>query len=204
MADGEVADRFSRGQHAGSMGPAIALAKRLEIGEGDALLDVGGGSGAFTISLCRRNPGLNAVIFDFPSALEVAAKLSAEAGVAGRVDYHAGNALTSEWPTGHNVVLMSYLFSAVDEPGIAHLLRQAFNTLPSGGRVVIHDFMVDDDKTGPQDSALWFLTCMFNCPDGILLTPEFLKQALTEAGFTGISIDDLVPGLTRMAVARKP
>ncbi len=63
---------------------------------------------------------------------------------------------------------------------------------------------MEDDKTGPPDAALWFLTRMFNCPEGIVLMPRFITDRLAGAGFTGIEIKELVPGLTRMAVARKP
>ena len=204
MQDREVADRFSRGQHAGSMGPALALTKQVDLGSSRNLLDVAGGSGAFTIVLCQRNQGLSATIFDFPAVLAVAERLTSEAGLAGRVRFQAGNVLTSDWPPDHDTVLMSYLFSAVDEVAISNLLQQAYGILPVGGTVIVHDFMVKDDKTGPPDAALWFLTCMFNCPEGMVLTPRFITDRLAGAGFTGIEIKELVPGLTRMAVARKP
>lgn len=204
MGDSEVADRFSRGQHAGSMGPAIALSKQVDLGSSRNLLDVGGGSGAFTIVLCKRNRQLSSTIFDFPAALTVAQRLTSEAGLEGRVRFLAGNVLTDTWPSDHDTVLMSYLFSAVDEAAIAYLLERTFANLPPGGTVVVHDFMVEDDKTGPPEAALWFLTCMFNCPEAVVLTPRMIEQKLDQAGFERIEIKDLVPGLTKLAVARKP
>jgi hypothetical protein len=87
MGDDETATRFSRGQHAGSLGPATALSKQVDISDKSALLDVAGGSGAFTIMLCKRNPNLSATIFDFPAALTVARHFVAEAGLDDRVEF---------------------------------------------------------------------------------------------------------------------
>jgi len=179
MQDDATAARFSEGQHAGSLGPAVALSKQLDLGGRGALLDVAGGSGAFTIMLCRRHPGLSATILDFPTALPVAERFLGEAGLADRVDLHAGNAIDDAWPAGHDMVLMSYLFNAVAGRDLAVLAGNAF-------------------------AALWFLTCMFNVPEAIVLTPAVVEGIAGDAGFTGIETRDLIPGLTKMTVALKP
>ena len=64
--------------------------------------------------------------------------------MADRVAHLAGNAISTEWPAGHDVVLMSYVWSAVGGADIAVLARRAFDALPSGGLVLVHDFMVDN------------------------------------------------------------
>jgi len=67
MDDPQEALSFSRGQHSGSLGPAVVLARTVDLKGARRLLDVGGGSGAFSITLCRRFPELRATILDFPS-----------------------------------------------------------------------------------------------------------------------------------------
>lgn len=204
MDDEETADRFSRGQHAGSLGPAVLLSKQVDVSDRSALLDVAGGSGAFTIMLCKRNPTLAATIVDFPAALSTARQFIGEAGLADRVGFVDGNAITGEWPPGHDAVLMSYLFSAVGRDALPVLLDKACAALPAGGLLIVHDFMVEDDKTGPRDGALWFLTCMFNCPEGVVLTPGLVLELCEGAGFENAEAEDLIPGLTKVIVARKP
>ena len=204
MRDGEVAERFSKGQHAGSMGPAILLSKKIDLSGRSALLDVAGGSGAFTIMFCKRNPNLSATIFDFPKALPIAKHFIAEAAIENPVAYVAGNAITEPWPQGHDVVLMSYLFSVVSRDALPVLLAKAGEALPSGGKLIVHDFMVENDKTGPRDAALWFLTCMFNCPEAVVLTPDFVSNLVKDAGFENVQTWDLIRGLTKTIVASKP
>lgn len=203
MSDAARAETFSRGQHAGSLGPAAALAKHADLSSPERLLDVGGGCGAFTIALCRRNPGLCSTILDFPNALRVARSFVDEVGLGERVAYHEADATAGEWPPGHDVVLMSFLLSAVRAAVTDDLLGRAYESLPVGGMLVVHDFMVNDSRTGPPDAALWFLTCMFNAPDGIVLTPQRIEQRIKAAGFADVRIEELIPDLTRFAVAVK-
>ena len=149
-------EAFSSAQHSGSLGPARLMAKRMSLGDRKRLLDVGGGSGAYTLAFCAANPQLKATILDFPQTVETAKRYVREAGLADRVAHLAGNAVTTEWPAGHDVVLMSYVWSAVGGADIAVLARRAFDALPSGGLVLVHDFMVDNADAEPPFAA-WYL-----------------------------------------------
>ena len=115
-------DQFSSAQHSGSLGPARLMTKRVDLGGRQQLLDVGGGSGAYTLAFCAANPGLKATILDFPQTVETAKKYAQQSGLTDRVRHLAGNAITTEWPKGHDVILMSYVWSAVGEDDIAVLL----------------------------------------------------------------------------------
>lgn len=203
MMDPEEADYFSRAQHAGSLGPAAVLQKVVDLSGARQLLDVAGGSGAFTITLCRRHPALRATIVDFPAVIEVAKRFVKEAGLAGRVEYQAGNAITTDWPGSQDVVLMSYLLSGVAANAVEPLLAKAIAALEPGGLLLIHDFMVDDDRTGPRNAALWFMTFLFD-PNAISFTPSELVAKTAQAGFVDATVRDLIPGITRLLVARKP
>jgi ubiquinone/menaquinone biosynthesis C-methylase UbiE len=203
MHDPEEADYFSRAQHAGSLGPATVLQKAVDLSAARRLLDVAGGSGAFTITLCRRNPQLRATILDFPAVIEVAKGFVREAGLGDRVDYLAGNAVTEAWPGSQDAVLMSYLLSAVAGSAIDSLFAKAFVALEPGGLLLVHDFMVDDDRSGPTNAALWFMTFVFD-PEAISFGPAELVARLGRAGFVDAAVRDLIPGITRLITARKP
>jgi len=137
-------EQFSSAQHSGSLGPARLMAKRVSLKDRLRLLDVGGGSGAYTLAFCAANPQLAATILDFPQTTETAKRYAREAGLADRIAHLAGNAVTTDWPDGHDVVLMSYVWSAVGREDTAQLARRAYDALPAGGALLVHDFMVDD------------------------------------------------------------
>ena len=140
---------FSAAQHAGSLGPARLLAKRVDLAGARTLLDVGGGSGAYTLAFLKQNPQLSATILDFPDTVSTSTRYAAEAGMSDRVRHLAGNAITTQWPAGQDVVLMSYLWSAVGGNDIKLLARRAYESLRPGGLVLVHDFMVDDATKPP-------------------------------------------------------
>ncbi len=197
-------ERFSSAQHAGSLGPARLLAKRLDLKDRHKLLDAGGGSGAYSIAFCAANPGLQATILDFPETVDTAKRYAREAGLADRIAHVAGNAIRVDWPEGHDVVLMSYVWSAVGEADIAVLAKRAAAALPPGGLALIHDFMVDDARDGPRFAAWYLLGSVLDNPTAVCLTPAYVERALREAGLTVESTETMLPGITMLTKARKP
>lgn len=202
--DPKEADAFTRAQHAGSMGPALMLAKELDLGGARVLLDVGGGSGAFSIALCQRNPELRATVLDYPNVIAVAERFVRQAKLQDRIAYLTGDAVGTAWPNEQDVVLMSYLLSAVAEPSIPLVFRKAWDALRPGGRLLIHDFMLDDDETGPALAALWFLQYLSGRVDGICFSAATLAAQLERQGFENISDQVAVPEITKLVSCTKP
>jgi ubiquinone/menaquinone biosynthesis C-methylase UbiE len=197
-------ERFSSAQHTGSLGPGRLLAKRLDLKDRHKLLDVGGGSGAYSIAFCAANPHLQATILDFPETMDTAKRYAREAGLSDRISHLAGNAIKVEWPNGHDVVLMSYIWSAVGEADLAILAKRAAEALPPGGLVFIHDFMVDDAREGPPFAAWYLLGSMLDNPTAVCLTPGSVEQVLREAGSRIEGTVVMLPGITMLTRASKP
>jgi 2-hydroxy-4-(methylsulfanyl)butanoate S-methyltransferase len=203
MADADEARTFTDAQHAGSLAAARVLAARLDLGGARSLLDVGGGSGTFSIALCEANPGLRATVLDLPAVLAVAEGKRAAAGPADRISLLPGDATATEWPGGQDVVLMSYLLSALDEEQIDVVLAKAAACLDAGGLLVVHDFVLDDDEDGPQFAALWFLQYLAYNPRGISFSAADLFPRLGSHGFSDPSVEVLIPEITKVIVSRK-
>jgi SAM-dependent methyltransferase len=151
--DPEEARLYSESQHSASQMLGMMAASMVDLSERRRILDVGGGTGAFSIGLCQIHPELSATILDFPNVIEVAKEFVARAGLESRFDYVEGNALKTDWPGGQDVVLFSYVSGSVSAEGVEELYRRAARALVPGGVVLIHDFMVDDDGTGPPLTA---------------------------------------------------
>jgi 2-hydroxy-4-(methylsulfanyl)butanoate S-methyltransferase len=203
LADPEQARTFTAAQHGGSLDAARVLADRLALGGATRLLDVGGGSGAFAIALCRRNPGLHATVLDHPAVVAIAREYRDEAGLAERIDTLDGDAVRSDWPPDQNVVLMSYLLSALGEAEIDTVLAKARTCLRPGGLLIVHDFMLDDDGPGPTAAALWFLQYLAYSDDAVSFTAAELTGRLHGAGFAPEPAEVLIPEITRVVTAQK-
>ena len=81
-------------------------------------------------------------------------------------------------------------------------MRKAYDALRPGGKLVLHDFMVKADGTGPLSAALWMLV-MVTSPEPVSLSAEGLGAAMVTAGFSGVWSDDLVPTITKVVVGEK-
>jgi len=194
---------FSRAQHAGSLGPAHLMARRVDVGNARTLLDVGGGSGAYTLAFLKANPALKATILDFPETTETARRYAADAGMSDRVSHVQGNALTTPWPAGQDIVLMSYVWSAVGGNDIPILAQRAYEALKPGGLVLIHDFMVDDGHDGPAFAAWYLLAAVLDNPQAESLTPGYVEGCLREAGFTIDGTEPMLAEITWLTSARR-
>ncbi len=204
FSDPDEARLYSASQHSGSLGPARQLARKVDLSGARHLLDVGGGTGAFAITLCEAFPNLSATIVDFPNVATLGREYVARVGLSDRISFVEGNALETDWPGEQDVVLMSYLFSGV--PGEAHdgLLTRARDHLRPGGRFLLHDFVVRADRSGPKLAALWQLQHTAFTPRARSLDEGWLRGALETAGFAEIEVDVLIPEMTMLAAAVKP
>ncbi len=204
MSDPEEARIYSRSQHAGSLGPARALARMNDLSDARRLLDVGGGTGAFAITLCTANPALSATIVDFPNVAAVGRDFIFEAGLSDRIVYREGNALETDWPDGQDVVVMSYLLSSIPGDAIAPTIRRAWEALAPGGRIFLHDFMVNPERSGPKLAALWQLQHTAFNPGARSVDTAWALETVRAAGFGEAGAAPLIPGMTTLVSARKP
>lgn len=196
-------EKFSSAQHSGSVGPARLMAKRVDLSGRKRLLDVGGGSGAYSLAFCAANPQLSATILDFPETTDTARRYVREASLADRITNLAGNAIVTDWPSGHDVILMSYLWSAVGANDVAILARRAFAALPPGGLLLIHDFMVDNAHEGPPFAAWYLLGSIFDNPNAVCLTPAYVEGALRQVGLHVERTEIMLPAITMLTRASK-
>ncbi|RAH96977.1 methyltransferase [Acuticoccus sediminis] len=204
FSDPEQARLYSESQHAGSLGPARQLARNIDLSDAGTLLDVGGGTGAFAITLCKANLNLKATVVDYPNVAALGKEYVKEAGLDDRITYVEGDGREDIWPKNQDVVLMSYLFSGV--PGDAHegLIARAYDHLAPGGRLLIHDFVVDADRTGPKLAALWQLQHTAFTPEARSLDSGWLAESLTKAGFHEVEVRPMIPEMTMLASGHRP
>ncbi len=84
------------------------------------------------------------------------------------------------------------------------MVEYSFECLAAGGTFMVHDFMVENNRSGPPMAALWQLQHMAFTPAARSVTPGWLRSRLSDAGFKDIEEDEMIPGLTRLIRARKP
>jgi SAM-dependent methyltransferase len=207
MFEGEdpaVLETFWEAMHSASSFTARMLGETIDLHSAQRLLDVGGGSGAFAIELCRSYPSLRATVFDLPHVVDIAAEKIADADHRDRIATHSGDFFTDPLPPGHDVHLYSMIMHDWNEQNDRLLLRKSFDALPSGGTILISELLVDDDKTGPPAAALMSLNMLIET-EGRNYTEREYSAWLTDAGFVeprAVRFD--APGANGVVIARKP
>ncbi|MBU2669008.1 methyltransferase domain-containing protein [Actinoplanes bogorensis] len=205
-ADPGMLQSFWGAMYSTSIFTARALAGAVDLSERARLLDVGGGSGAFSIELCRALPGLNATVLDLPHVCTIAADNIAQSGLSGRITTEPGDFLSADpLPTGHDVVLFSMILHDWDEPTNQALLAKAYAALEPGGVVVISELLLNADRTGPAAAALMGMNMLVETEAGRNYSDAEYSHWLTAAGFTDVrTISFDAPGANGAVLATRP
>jgi ubiquinone/menaquinone biosynthesis C-methylase UbiE len=156
-------------------GRADAFIENIDLSGRRKLLDVGGGPGTYSIAACRRYPQLEAVVFDLPETIAIAQEVIAAEGMQDRVTTQAGSWETDTFGEENDVVLLSNILHGHGSKAEMKL-KKAYDSMVKGGLLVIQDFLLNDEKTGPLIPAL------FNVMVGTYSCCELLS-IIKEAGF---------------------
>ncbi len=166
------------------------------------MLDIGGGSGAYSIAFAHANPALRADILDLAAVEPIARRHIEEARVADRVHVRAGDLRADALGQGYDLAFLSAICHMLDEAGNLDLLRRCHAALVSGGRVVIQDFILEPDKTAPRFAALFALNMLVGTPSGSAYSEPEYAAWLEEAGFAEVHRVRL-PGSTGLMVGAR-
>jgi predicted O-methyltransferase YrrM len=167
------------------------------------ILDLGGGSGAYSIAFAKASPEIEAVILDVPEVIGLTQEYVQRQGVNGRIKFRAGDMLTSPLDAGYDLVLLNaicHMFSPSENRAV---VKRAFSSLAPRGRVVIQDFILNPDKASPRQAALFSINMLVGANSGSSYSEPEYQQWLQEAGFIEISRIRL-PGPSDLIVGRKP
>jgi len=181
----EAARAFTRTMHSISMAPALAWPDAIDLSGCQRMLDVGGGSGAHSIGAVTRWPQLRAVVYDLPPVCEVATEFIAKHSLKDRIETQPGDMFGDPFPEA-DLHLYSDVLHDWSREKCVFLTRKSFESLPPGGRIVVHEMLFDDDKTGPFATAAFNITMLVWSVDGEQYSGRELSGMLADAGFRSI------------------
>jgi SAM-dependent methyltransferase len=183
-------------QHAQNM---IGL---LDLSGVSRVLDVGGGSGVYAMAFARAKPDLTAVVFDLPSIIPMTQEYVAQEELSDRVKMLAGDYEVDELGHGFDLVFLSAIIHSNSGSGNRRLLRKCADALKPTGQLVVQDFIVDEDRTGPPFAVLFALNMLVGTESGDTYTESEVRAWMREAGLSGIGRKDTEFGTT-LLIARK-
>lgn len=199
----EQAKGIAAFMHSHSVAASKAVARLPVFGEVASMLDVGGGSGVFAIEQARQWPGLSATILEIDTMCEAAQAYIDRAGMGERVSTVAVDMFRHDWPTGHDAHFFSNIFHDWSEKTNSLLAEKCFAALPSGGRIMLHEILMDDEGTGPLIAAAFSMLMLLGTR-GKQYTFAELRVILESAGFVDVEAQRTGGGAYSLVTARKP
>jgi predicted O-methyltransferase YrrM len=172
------------------------LAKRIDLSGATRLLDIGGGTGIYSIALLLHNPQLTAIVLDRPEVLRVAEEMAQRYGVQDRLELVPGDMFVGTLPQDCDVMLLSNILHDWDVPQCQELIGRCAAALPGGGRLLIHDVFLNDDLSGPLPIAL-YSAALFTLTEGRAYSAAEYRTWLERAG---LQVSPVVPTLIHCGV----
>jgi (2Fe-2S) ferredoxin/predicted O-methyltransferase YrrM len=183
--ENQVGD-FIRAMDRNARERANALVQAAGIKNISRMLDLGGGSGAYSIAFARALPGLKSEILDRGEVVSLTQEYIREAGLADRISTRSGDMLRDPLGENFDLILLSqicHMFSPEENLSLFRRVRQA---LGPKGKFVVQDFILEPNKTAPQFAALFSLNMLVGTPAGSSYSESEYINWLREAGFSDL------------------
>jgi len=181
--DEELQKLVSAGIEAILAGPAAALAEIIDFSGRRRLLDVGGGTGSWSVAVVRRHENIRATIFELPAVAEIARERVAEAGLTSRIDVTVGDAMTEPLPSGHDVFLLANLIHYWSADDNRELLQRVRSAAAVGSQLLLADFWTDRTHTEPVHAALMAGEFAVHLRNGDVYSVDEAREWLNETGW---------------------
>ena len=198
MQDPEIARGITVAGYNSSIAAGRKLAREFDFSPYSLFLDLGGGSGCYSIPACERHRGLRA------NVTEVAEEFIAKAGLSDRISTQAGDFSADELPGGADLVGIIGNLHAYSPDETESVIKRAFQAVDPGGSLIVIDYMLNNERTGPLESALRHFESAAYSSKGWVKTPAEISEYMRRAGAIDIQTRDFIPGSLGLVTGKRP
>ena len=150
------------------------------------ILDLGGGSGAYSIAFAKACPDVRCEILDVPEVVPLTAEYVKQAGVSSQVSLRGGDMLRDDFGSGFDIIMLNAICHMFSEQQNRDIFRRGRQALAPNGRLVVQDFILNPDKAGPQHAALFSLNMLVSTDGGASYSESEYSEWMKAAGFTDV------------------
>ena len=162
------------------------IAMMIDLTNVKRMLDVGGGSAAFSMEFVKRNPAINAVVLDLPHVIPITKKYVSESGLSDKINFLEGDYLTRDFEGSYDLILLSAIVHINNYEQNKMLIKKCADALNKNGMIVISDFVMNDYRTKPYHGALFSLNMLVGTANGDTYTEKEIREWFDSAGLSKI------------------
>ena len=203
--ENEVWVKFAR-----AMAPMMAMPAQLMANLVDPsadrklkILDIAAGHGLYGLAFATKNPNAEIVATDWAAVLEVAKENAAKAGVSDRYSTIPGSAFDVDFGSGYDLILLTNFLHHFDPPTCEKLLKKVRAALADGGRAITLEFVPNDDRVTPPESAGFSMMMLTSTPSGDAYTFAELEKMFANAGYSRSTMHPLPPSIQTVVISEK-
>jgi ubiquinone/menaquinone biosynthesis C-methylase UbiE len=168
----------------------------------ESVLDIGGGSGAFSMEFVSRKPEIEATVFDLPNVVPITQKFIEKEGFSHRIKTHTGDYTKNDLPKGFDLVFLSAIIHSNSLETNQDLIIKCYKALNKNGKIVIQDWIMNNDRTQPTSGAVFAINMLVGTEAGDCFTEKEVTEMLTSAGFKNITKIEFESGLGQMTAQK--
>ena len=180
-------EAFIAAMHMRAIHQAPAIVKLIDLKGVTRVLDVGGGSGIFSMGFVRARKGITAVVFDLPDVINLTKGYIDSENLGNLIGVAGGDYTQDPLVNDFDLVFLSAIIHSNSPEINKQLFRKAFEVLNPDGRLVILDYIMNDNRTSPAAGAYFSLNMLVGTSEGDTFTESEVRDWMEEAGFKKIS-----------------
>jgi len=185
-------ESFILGMHNIALQRVGGVLREIDLKGVGSVLDLGGGPGTYSMALAKKK--LRVSLFDTPDTVKIADRLIRAAKVK-HIRLIGGDFMTDDFGSAYDLIFISQIFHAYSEDDCRAMLKRSVAALNPGGRVVVHEFYLDETRAHPLQGAVFAINMLVNTPGGRTYTPGEMTSWMKGAGLINLRtkvLDDTV------------
>jgi precorrin-6B methylase 2 len=189
-ADPHRLEGFLKAMTGLSIGSARMIAKKFPWKKYRTFADVGCAQGGVAVEIALAHKHLAGAGMDLAVVQPLFEAYTRSRGLSRRLRFHSGNFFNDALPKS-DVIIMGHILHDWNLEEKLMLLRKAYEALPSGGAVIIHEALIDDERKKNAFGLLMSLNMLIETHGGFDFTGADCRRWMKDVGFARTRVERL-------------
>ena len=174
-----------------SLGTARAIARKFPWRKYRTFVDIGAAQGGVPVEIALAHKHLSGGGMDLPVVQPVFEAYVRAKGLDGRLRFYRGDFFQDPLPKA-DVLIMGHILHDWNLEEKMRLLRKVYDALPTGGALIVHEAIIDDQRKRNALGLLMSLNMLIETHGGFDFTGKDCTGWMKDAGFTKTRVEPLV------------
>jgi len=180
----EWTDAFISAMHYRGMKQAKIIAMMIDLQNVKRMLDIGGGSGAFSIGFVNANKKIHSTVLDLPNVIPLTKQYVEKENLTDNFSYIEGDFNTTDFGSGYDLILLSAIVHMNSFEANKELVKKCAQSLNKNGQLIILDHIMNEDRTEPAGGALFAINMLVGTEHGDTYTESEMCSWFSDAGLS--------------------